>query len=61
VDENLWSSGWELYENRPAKEWSLTDCISIVIMQERGLKEAFTNDKHFEQAGFNAILRERKF
>jgi predicted nucleic acid-binding protein len=25
VDEDLWSSGWELYENRPDKEWSLTE------------------------------------
>ena len=57
VDESLWSSGWELYENRADKEWSLTDCISIVIMQEHGLIDAFTNDKHFEQAGFNALLR----
>jgi len=56
VEENLWSSGWELYENRPDKEWSLTDCISIVIMQEHDLIDAFTNDKHFEQAGLNALL-----
>ena len=60
VDENLWSCGWELYEKRSDKEWSLTDCISIVIMQERGLKEALTNDRHFEQAGFYAILRKKK-
>jgi predicted nucleic acid-binding protein len=60
VDENLWSSGWKLYENRPDKEWSLTDCISIVVMQERGIRDALTNDKHFEQAGFNAILRKKK-
>ena len=60
VDESLWSSGWKLYENRPDKEWSLTDCISIVIMQERVIKDALTNDKHFEQAGFNAILRKEK-
>lgn len=60
VDEKLWASGWDLYENRPDKEWSLTDCISIVIMQEQGLREALTNDKHFEQAGFNAILQKKK-
>ena len=60
VDENLWSSGWNLYENRPDKSWSLTDCISMVIMQEKGLKNVVTNDKHFNQAGFNAILRKKK-
>lgn len=60
VDEKLWSSGWILYENRPDKEWSLTDCISIVIMQQQNIKDTLTNDKHFEQAGFNAILRRKK-
>jgi len=60
VDESLWLSGWNLYENRPDKAWSLTDCISMVIMQEQGLKDVLTNDKHFDQAGFNAILRKKK-
>jgi predicted nucleic acid-binding protein len=57
IDENLWTFGWNLYENRPDKERNLTDCTSIVIMEKQGLSDAFTNDKHFEQAGFNAILR----
>jgi predicted nucleic acid-binding protein len=46
-----------LYEQRPDKEWSMTDCISFTIMQERGIKDAFTADRHFEQAGFRALLR----
>lgn len=58
VDPRLWSRGWELYEQRPDKAWSLTDCISIVVMQEQGLKDVLTNDKHFQQAGFRALLRE---
>lgn len=57
VDENTWASGWDLYENRPDKEWSLTDCISIVMMQEQSLKDPLTTDKHFQQAGLNALLR----
>ena len=59
VNQHLWSDGWQLYEERLDKAWSLTDCISIVVMQERGLAEVLTNDKHFEQAGFRAILREQ--
>jgi uncharacterized protein len=39
------------------KEWSLTDCASFIIMRERGLSEALTRDRHFEQAGFIALLR----
>lgn len=58
VDPLLWSRGWELYEQRPDKAWSLTDCISIVVMQEQGLKDVLTNDKHFQQAGLQALLRE---
>jgi predicted nucleic acid-binding protein len=47
----------DLYERRPDKEWSLTDCISFVVMSERGLTEALTGDHHFEQAGFRALFR----
>jgi len=39
------------------KEWSQTDCASFLIMREAGLAEALTRDHHFEQAGFNALLR----
>lgn len=49
--------GWQLYKQRPDKEWGLTDCISFVVMQERGIREAFTVDRHFEQAGFMRLLR----
>jgi predicted nucleic acid-binding protein len=49
--------GFELFTRRPDKFWSLTDCISFVIMEELGLKDALTADKHFEQAGFNVLLK----
>ncbi len=48
--------GRKLYRERADKEWSLTDCISFVVMQEQGLSEALTADHHFEQAGFKALL-----
>lgn len=57
VDRPLWNRGWKLYEERPDKGWSLTDCISIVVMEQQRLETALTNDKHFEQAGFQALLR----
>ncbi|MEX2310500.1 MAG: hypothetical protein WD738_23235 [Pirellulales bacterium] len=53
---DLWQRGVDLYLHRPDKQWSLTDCISFVVMHERGLKEAMTADHHFEQAGFIALL-----
>lgn len=45
-----------LYSERSDKEWSLTDCISFVVMADEGLTEALTGDHHFEQAGFKALL-----
>jgi predicted nucleic acid-binding protein len=53
----LVTQGLNLYANRPDKEWSLVDCISFIIMEERGLTDALTADHHFEQAGFRALLR----
>ena len=53
----LFDAGVELYGRRPDKQWSLTDCISFVVMEQEGLHEALTADKHFEQAGFTALLK----
>ena len=50
-------SGFARFRDRPDKDWSLTDCISIVAMEELGLTDAFTSDHHFEQAGFKVCLR----
>jgi uncharacterized protein len=47
----------DLYRSRPDKEWSHTDCASFRVMEEEGIAEALTYDRHFEQAGFKALLR----
>lgn len=36
---------------------SITDCASFCIMQQQGIQEALAYDRHFEQAGFIALLR----
>lgn len=54
----LFSRGFELYAARQDKNWSLTDCISFVVMKDRGIVRALTVDTHFIQAGFRALLRE---
>jgi predicted nucleic acid-binding protein len=46
------------YIYRTDKEWSLTDCASLLVMEQRGISEALTYDHHFEQAGFRALLRD---
>jgi predicted nucleic acid-binding protein len=54
--ESLYRRGLALYDARPDKDWSLTDCISFVVMADEGLTEALTGDRHFEQAGFKSLL-----
>ncbi len=56
-DWSLWKRSHNLYSARPDKAWSLTDCLSFIVMQDRGLTEAMTADRHFEQAGFTILLR----
>ena len=57
--EEQFQRGFGLYCDRPDKAWSLTDCISFVVMEEEGLREALTGDRHFSQAGFVALLAEQ--
>ena len=54
--QDLFARGVDLFGQRLDKQWSLTDCISFVVMREHGLLEALTGDHHFEQAGFKALL-----
>ena len=52
----LFKAGLELFSDRMDKEWSLTDCTSFCVMRDDGVNEALTCDRHFEQAGFRALL-----
>ena len=51
-------SAVDRYASRSDQRWSLTDCASFLIMEERGITEALAYDRDFEQAGFVALLRE---
>lgn len=51
------SEAFESYRRVVDKEWSLTDCASFALMKERGVSDALAHDRHFEQAGFVALLR----
>ena len=52
VDERLFLEGWQLLRGHADKRWSLTDCISFVVMRELELTVAYGFDEHFVQAGF---------
>lgn len=45
------------YAARVDHSWSLTDCASFLIMEERRIDKALAYDRDFEQAGFVALLR----
>ena len=48
--------GLTLYEQRPDKHYSLTDCISMNVMRRHALIEVLTHDRHFEQEGFQLLF-----
>jgi predicted nucleic acid-binding protein len=55
VDEALFYEGWEYLQKYKDKTYSLTDCISSVVMEQRGIKAALAFDRHFTQAGFSKL------
>ena len=48
--------GFILYQQRPDKGYSLTDCISVSAMRQRTISDALTHDHHFTQEGFTILL-----
>jgi predicted nucleic acid-binding protein len=57
ASDDLFTTGLILHRRHADKDWSLTDCISFLVMKEGGIVRALTYDHHFEQAGFEALLR----
>jgi hypothetical protein len=53
----LFERGIARYRERLDKDWSLTDCISFLVMEQHGLRDVLTVDHHFEQAGFTLLLK----
>ena len=56
VDRVNYLAGLGLYESRPDKGYSLTDCISMNVMRAQGISAVLTNDAHFTQEGFEILL-----
>ena len=54
---SLFKAGMRLHHERGDKEWSLTDFISFLVMQQRHVRRALTYDHHFKQAGYEACVR----
>src|SRR5206468_272643 len=58
-DEYMFRSVLMDYGKYADKGWSFTDCTSFYVMERSNIKDALTHDRHFEQAGFRALLRTR--
>ena len=49
------ASAW--FRKHADKDWSFTDCVSFVVMRELRIRDAFTTNRHFRQAGFTPLLK----
>lgn len=58
LTNSLYKRAFNLFKQREDKEWGLVDCISFIVMQDRGIADVLTADTHFQQAGFRALLRD---
>jgi len=56
-DMPLETRGWQLFRERSDKAWGMTDCVSMTLMADLGIEDAFTADHYFEQAGYNILLK----
>ena len=56
ISGEIFEKGWHIFKSYNDKNWGLTDCTSFAIMREKKIKEAFTSDHHFIQAGFEKLL-----
>jgi uncharacterized protein len=56
IEKPLHQRAVGLLQARLDKTYSLCDAVSFVLMRERGVLEALTTDRHFEQEGFIRLL-----
>lgn len=56
MTSNAFRQAVERYRRRADKKWGLTDCASFLIMEEKGITDALSADRDFQQAGFKALL-----
>lgn len=57
LDAVLFNRAFELFKSHGDKSWGLIDCVSFNVMEDHGCSKALTNDRHFVQAGFEALMR----
>jgi hypothetical protein len=55
IDKELFNQGWHYFQKYKDKSYSLTDCLSFIVMENQNIFTALTLDKHFRQAGFEVL------
>jgi uncharacterized protein len=55
IDKEMFDKGWQYFQQHADKTYSMTDCISFVVMKEQGIESTLSFDKHFTQAGFKVL------
>jgi hypothetical protein len=56
VTEEMEDEAWTIFKKYSDKLFSFTDCTSFVVMHQLDLTQAFTNDHHFTQMGFETLI-----
>src|SRR3972149_717763 len=51
-----WQNAWQLYENGEADQAGIVDCLTFAVMRRLDLHQSFTNDRHFQAAGFETLF-----
>lgn len=59
TDNDRFFATKELFLKHSDRGWSFTDCLSFVVMKELKARASLTKDKHFLEAGFDALLVRR--
>jgi predicted nucleic acid-binding protein len=57
LDSELFEQGFDRFKQMTDKDWSLVDCLSMLVANQYGIVDVFSNDHHFEQAGFRCLLK----
>jgi predicted nucleic acid-binding protein len=53
---NEMEQAWQAYDRDEAGNAGIVDQVSFVVMRRLGLTQAFTNDAHFQAAGFQTLF-----
>lgn len=56
IDDQDFVRAWEMFQRFGDKEWSFTDCTSLIVMQRLGIQRAFSFDNHFRQFGTVVVV-----